>query len=185
MIELRRCKTCLTDKLISEFHVRKESGRLRSECKTCWGKRGKAWVLKNPDARKAIANRWGRANNESKRAWKSRAREVDPLKLRKWNIEHPEEKKAINRRWAESHRPQILARVRARQAAKKMALPKWADLEAMKSLYLEAGILGLEVDHIIPLKHALVCGLHVETNLQLLTRHQNRSKRNIWPWTPK
>lgn len=184
MIELRDCRIC-GPQLISNFYVRTDSGALRKECKSCWAKRGKEWIKKNPDARKAIANKWARSNKDSRRAWKAKARKIDPLKMRKWCLEHPEEKKSINRRWVIANRPRILARVRARQAMKIKALPKWANLEAIKSIYKEAASLGMEVDHIVPLRHPLVCGLHVETNLQLLTIHQNRSKRNIWPWTPK
>lgn len=59
--------------------------------------------------------------------------------------------------------------------------PKWADKKRISDIYIMAQKLGLHVDHIIPLRHAKVCGLHVETNLQLLTRSQNCSKRNKWP----
>jgi 5-methylcytosine-specific restriction endonuclease McrA len=46
-----------------------------------------------------------------------------------------------------------------------------------KKLTQKTGILH-EVDHIIPLQNHLVCGLHVENNLQILTREQNRKKFN-------
>ena len=37
---------------------------------------------------------------------------------------------------------------------------------------------GFEVDHIVPVKHSEVCGLHTPTNLQVLPRTENRRKRN-------
>lgn len=57
-------------------------------------------------------------------------------------------------------------------------MPSWADRKLIAYIYKEARYLGLEVDHIIPLKHPLVCGLHVEENLQLLTPEENNKKRN-------
>ena len=55
-------------------------------------------------------------------------------------------------------------------------MPKWADEKAIEALYVLAARKGLTVDHIIPLTHPLVCGLHVRNNLQLLTKAENSSK---------
>lgn len=35
-----------------------------------------------------------------------------------------------------------------------------------------------EVDHIVPLKNPIVCGLHNEFNLRVIQRFDNRSKNN-------
>lgn len=72
-----------------------------------------------------------------------------------------------------------LKRLRGK-AQTKRALPKWADSAAIRTFYEAAYVLSLEVDHIVPLRSPLVCGLHVEHNLQLLTRQENAAKGNRW-----
>lgn len=69
-------------------------------------------------------------------------------------------------------------RVRLRQRRVHLATPKWADKQAIADVYAEARYFQMEVDHIIPLNHGLVCGLHVWDNLQLLTKSQNCQKGN-------
>ena len=56
---------------------------------------------------------------------------------------------------------------------------KW-DQDGIKDLYMSAKQLKLSVDHIIPLKHELVCGLHVRSNLRLLPTLENIRKRNAF-----
>ena len=65
----------------------------------------------------------------------------------------------------------------SRKARKLKATPSWADLEKIKEIYLNCPE-GYQVDHIIPLQGKLVCGLHVENNLQYLTSEENRRKSN-------
>lgn len=52
-----------------------------------------------------------------------------------------------------------------------------AERRAVNEFYNNCPI-GHQVDHIIPLRHSLVCGLHVIANLQYLTPFDNGSKGN-------
>lgn len=71
-----------------------------------------------------------------------------------------------------------------RKALHKKITPCWADLDQIRQIYLEANhltkVTGIPhvVDHIIPRKHPLVCGLHNQFNLQILTRKENSLKSN-------
>ena len=76
------------------------------------------------------------------------------------------------------------AYVVARRKKRDKSMPKWANKVAIEEFYIKARLLteetGIrhEVDHIIPLNHALVCGLHVEHNLQVITKTENQKKSN-------
>jgi hypothetical protein len=71
-----------------------------------------------------------------------------------------------------------------RRKKRDKSMPPWADKVAIRKIYQEARKLTIatgikhEVDHIIPSNHPLVCGLHVETNLQILTESENIAKSN-------
>ena len=71
-----------------------------------------------------------------------------------------------------------------RRKKRDKSLPPWANKQAIRAIYFEARRLtastGIkyEVDHIIPSNHPLVCGLHVETNLQIITEFENITKSN-------
>lgn len=75
-----------------------------------------------------------------------------------------------------------------RKRALKGAFVTWADRELIRQIYQESrrrtaetGVMW-EVDHIVPLRHPLVCGLHSHTNLQIIPQSENRRKSNvIWP----
>ena len=78
-----------------------------------------------------------------------------------------------------------------RKAYRSKATPAFIDTEAVSSLYKEAAKLSRDtgvahhVDHIIPLRSKLVCGLHWEGNLQIITAEENLRKGNrVWPNMP-
>lgn len=53
--------------------------------------------------------------------------------------------------------------------------------EEVNVIYREAVERGLTVDHIYPLRHKMVCGLHVPWNLRLVSLDENRRKSNKLP----
>lgn len=97
----------------------------------------------------------------------------------------PEIKKSV-REYSKAHyrknKPQYAARVGKRRAAKVTAIPKWADQKAIKRIYRLAADMSCatgvvhHVDHIVPLQGRNVCGLHVETNLQVIPGKDNLEK---------
>ena len=80
---------------------------------------------------------------------------------------------------------------RLRRAAERRATPAWADRRAMAAAFKLARALSAEtgithsVDHIVPLQHPLVCGLHCPANLRVIPLVDNVRKANLtWPAMP-
>ena len=78
-----------------------------------------------------------------------------------------------------------IAQVRS-QTRRALATPKWVDAEAIENKHhlavLMENLLGqpYQVDHIIPICHAKVCGLHVPWNLQVISQSENYAKGSRW-----
>lgn len=94
-------------------------------------------------------------------------------------------------RWAKRNSSKTARYAASRRARKIMATPKWADMNSIADLYLSADELTKStnvrhsVDHIVPLNSPIVCGLHCEHNLRIITLSENCSKRNrYWPDMP-
>ena len=81
------------------------------------------------------------------------------------------------KRYYQENKERYRAHTAKRRANILKAIPPWADLDKIQEIYENCPI-GYEVDHIYPLQGENSCGLHVETNLQYLTREENRKKSN-------
>lgn len=72
--------------------------------------------------------------------------------------------------------------VAARKALKRASMPKWICKKEILNIYKNCPK-GMTVDHIIPLKNDLVCGLHVPSNLRYLSVSDNCKKWNKFDGT--
>jgi len=111
------------------------------------------------------------------------------LKQREWRLNNPNHAntKLSKRNYKLSARGKAMDskhRV-ARRIGIKKATPLWVDMNTIADVYMEAEYMQMQVDHIVPLKNNLVCGLHTWDNLQLLNPLENNKKGNrYWPDMP-
>lgn len=74
------------------------------------------------------------------------------------------------------NKSEYIARAIKYKTRRELATPSWANLDTISRIYDCAE--EYHVDHIIPLQGELVCGLHVENNLQYLSVEDNLRKSN-------
>ena len=114
--------------------------------------------------------------DKNKEVYKARAKAWSKLNRDKCN-------KSVSN-WSKNN-PDKNAAKRAKRRSKELnATPVWADFAVIGTIYSEAKMMTdttgapYEVDHVIPLQNKNICGLHVEANLQVITRDSNRVKSN-------
>jgi len=135
------------------------------------------WQRENKEKVAGYAKRWISENSNQRKSIVKSWRDKNPNKVAEINLK-------AGKKWAKNNKGKRLATVRARQLAKKQRTPLWADRFAIEEIYKESARLTAEtgikheVDHYYPLQGSGVSGLHVENNLQILTRSKNRSKGN-------
>lgn len=108
-----------------------------------------------------------------------------------WAANNPEKRRQISASWRGRNKDAVNFWDATRNAAEKNATPVWANEFFMAEAYhlakLREKICGgkWHVDHIVPLQSKLVCGLHVEHNLQVIPASDNIRKSNrYWPDMP-
>ena len=117
-------------------------------------------------------------NHEYKLEWARKHKDVIYAKQKQRILENPKARAESSRKYYLKNKAYFAEYASLRNRTVKQATPKWADTDEIHNVYIEAQYMQMEVDHIIPLKHSLVCGLHVWDNLQLLSRSDNARKNN-------
>ena len=174
---LKICCACKQEKPFSEFHTSKaERDGHCFKCISCANDASDAWRMENPDANAEWCAKNKKYNSDRFKIWRENNKEYVAERIAKWARENPQKVNAL---------------IAKRTAAKLQATPVWADQSAIERIYAEAARITKEtgvrheVDHIVPLQSDIVCGLHWEGNLQVLTKAENISKLNrYWPDMP-
>jgi hypothetical protein len=204
-----RGKVLASLKAYRAVHLEEERARnkaYRSAHQEQAAARDKAYAAAHQTERRASLQAYKAAHKEGLRlsAQQHRAAHLDEMRARcrsyqashavkvaarksAYRIANPELTRASYTAWARSNRAHLAARTRGREADKLKAMPAWANQRAMEAMYEAARRLTLatgiqyDVDHIFPLKGKTVCGLHVESNLQIMTHADNIRKHNKFP----
>jgi hypothetical protein len=135
-------------------------------CSVCQLEKAKNWIKLNPEKKSLHTKMYYQRNPEVKAAANNRYYKSNKDKVKKTQSLYKKNNRGKYRFYSAS-----------RRALEAMATPCWSDLDQIKEIYLNCPE-GHQVDHIIPLKGKLVCGLHVPENLQYLTKEDNLKKSN-------
>lgn len=169
----KRCTKCGEHKPKSRFTAdRQKKDGLRPDCLDCAPRYGESqylasrkWQLRNRDAVRALKRRAYYRQHTKRRPPKD---PTAPGRAKKaWKQRNPE-------RVIDDHN-----RRRAREA-----VPAWANRFLIQEIYalckLRNRTTGIRwhVDHVIPLRSPVVCGLHVENNLRVIPAVENYRKGN-------
>lgn len=153
---MKYCSRCDQTKPFTAFHKRSYSNGYRSNCIECDRARKRAHYHANRESFLAYGRGFYEANKDICAE--------------------------LHSKWRAKNRAKLAVQQSYRRAAKHQATPPWADQQLIDTVYQKAEQYGLTVDHVVPLKSDLVCGLHVWENLQLLSHELNSSKKNRqWP----
>lgn len=163
---MKHCWKCDLDKPKEEFGRNKSKpDGLATECRSCKRQQDRDYAARNRETARKRANDWYYANYDY-------ALERNKRNCKVWRQNNPDKhcSKQANRR-----------------AKKIQATPKWlseSHLLQIECKYSLSKMLSREtgqlyhVDHIIPLKSKVVCGLHVPWNLRVIPASENLRKSN-------
>ncbi len=180
-MDTRVCIECGIVKPLDEFYPRPDTkAGYRPACKRCWN-------IKRAASEKARGVYKTRREYYARRFVENRERltALDTL----WKRANRTKAVTYANNWRLANKAKANAITSSRRAKKKNATPAWANKFFIEEIYELArlrteqktgGVNDWHVDHIVPLKSDIVCGLHCEANLQVIPAKMNQSKKNYW-----
>lgn len=186
---MKHCPGCDLDLLESQFSPLKTGkGGLNSRCKACRASEAREKRAANVDAARAADRAKYEKNKAEKLAAIRRYYEANAEAIKEAArlryAANADKAKAASTAYRRSNKHKVRAWNGTRRAALRMARPKWVRHSEIAPFYAEAHRLEKEtgerhhVDHVIPLSHPLVCGLHVPANLRVVPAEMNMRKGN-------
>jgi hypothetical protein len=192
----KKCKSCDTWKPFEDFYkCKKAADKHQTHCKNCKSE----WARQVKNTNSNLTHKTCNKCHTEKPAAEFRKCSVNRDGLRHdckvchseadraYRQLNKERKLELNRAYTLRNKDKVLAKTRKYQAKKLNRTPEYLtedDFQAMKEMYTEARRLteqtGIphEVDHIVPLQGREAQGMHEPSNLQIITRSENRSKSN-------
>ena len=191
----KTCRDCGVHKTLESFYKCKQ-GKLgrHTRCIPCYREANKKSYLNHREVRRASAKEYRIKNRDlvlqQKRDSHKRNYKNNKAKQAAYNaLWVARNKEYVRQRERDRYRrnPKYRELSVIKAAYRRAAIAPWANKQAINEIYKLARSMSTKtgikhvVDHIYPVKGKLVCGLHVETNLRVVTESENAKKKNKMP----
>lgn len=178
---VKTCTKCDNSKKLSDFYFENNKLLSSSRCKICFKEKVNEYRAKNNEVIKAKKREYSKKkwlNNE----WTEEQLVKRQEQTRQWRINNPEHVKNYNKKYKTENKglcKEIANKRRAKMEYAQLDIVKRSDVITIYHNCPE----GYHVDHIVPLSHPDVCGLHTPWNLQYLPSKLNLYKNNKFDGT--
>ena len=203
-MECNKCHTILDAKMFTKNS--KQFSKLNPQCKVCISQKSKQYYKNNSEKIKNYIKEYCIQNKElvlkkkrqyNKKTYPSKSANSQLMEKRRlqskcWRSKNIDHVRTYNKKYKTENKD-LCSKISKRRVSSKrttcLKLPTYSkDQIAEYSLIVRelnklAGFRKYHVDHIIPLSHPNVCGLHIPANLQILLNEENCSKNNKFDGT--
>lgn len=182
---MRICSKCKFNKPFEAFipAINTRSGYLAS-CGLCTQKSAALKYLKNKTIIKIKSKAYYLKNScrikQRALLWKKKNTEQKAYKNAQWAKLNCEKSRQSKRNWKLRNPGKVKSDKMLRYITQVQATPRWLSLADKQNIekFYAACPKGWHVDHVVPLRGAIVSGLHILTNLQYLPAIDNIRKSN-------